>query len=378
MSTIKPYTIQFNDESLADLKQRITNTRWPEAETVEDWSQGAPLSYIKELAEYWTNEYDWRKHETSLNRFDHFTTEIQGLNIHFIHQRSPHKNALPLIMTHGWPGSIEEFNKVIEPLTNPTEYGGKAEDAFHVVCPSLPGYGFSGKPDSTGWGVDKIALAWDELMVTLGYNAYVAQGGDWGSIVTTAIGKNERHCKAIHINMPLVNPTPEALENPSEEDKHALARWQFYQDLDSGYSTQQATRPQTLGYGLTDSPIGQLAWIIEKFFYWMDCNGHPENIVTKDELLTNVMIYWLTKSATSSARLYWESFASVMADVDKVSLPTGIAAFPKEILPAPRSWCEQKFNIVHWTKMPKGGHFAAFEQPELFINDVRKFFAMMR
>ena len=377
MSEITPFTINTPEEQLTDLRNRINNTRWAEEECVDDWSQGIPLTYVREIADYWANQYDWRKSEQYLNTFDHFQTNIDDLAIHFIHQKSPHPDAYPLIITHGWPGSIVEFHKVIQPLVDPTKHGGKAEDAFHVVCPSLPGYGFSGKPSQAGWGVEKIAETWDQLMVRLGYENYGAQGGDWGAAVTTQIGRNIGHCDAIHINMPIGRPTPESLQDPTDEEKSALEGLTYYQEWDSGYSKQQSTRPQTLGYGLVDSPVGQMAWIIEKFWSWMDCDGHPENTLTRDELLDNVMLYWLTASGASSARLYWESFGS-FGGGDKVELPTGVASFPKEIIRSPRRWCEESYNITHWTTMPKGGHFGAFEQPELFINDLRIFFKTIR
>ncbi len=377
MSDIRPFTIAVSDEDLADLKRRILATRWPEAECVEDWSQGIPLAYTREVADYWATAYDWRASEARLNRFDQFITEIDGLDIHFVHQRSAHADAMPLLITHGWPGSIVEFHKVIEPLTDPTAHGGRADDAFHVVCPALPGYGFSGKPTEHGWGVEKIAEAWDKLMVRLGYERYGAQGGDWGAAVTTQIGRNQGHCAAIHINMPLGRPTPEAMEDPTDDDKAALASLSHYQEWDSGYSKQQSTRPQTLGYGLVDSPVGQMAWILEKFWSWTDCDGHPENALSRDEMLDNIMFYWLTASGASSARLYWESFGA-FGRSERVELPTGVASFPKEILKSPRPWCEAGYNITHWTAMDRGGHFAAFEQPELFVDDVRAFFATVR
>jgi epoxide hydrolase len=272
-----------------------------------------------------------------------------------------------LLITHGWPGSVVEFHKVIEPLT---------ARGFDVVCPSLPGYGFSGKPTSTGWGVGRIAQAWETLMGRLGYERYGAQGGDWGASVTTQIGRNGGRCAAIHLNMPIARP-PDDLTNPTEEERAALAGVDHYRKRDSGYMKQQSTRPQTLGYGLVDSPVGQLAWIVEKFWSWMDCDGHPENVLHRDELLDNVMLYWTTSSAASSARLYWESFNS-FGGGDAVRVPTGVASFPKEILRAPRSWCEDHYNITHWTAMPRGGHFAAFEQPGLFVDDVSAFFDTVR
>jgi pimeloyl-ACP methyl ester carboxylesterase len=367
MAQIQPFRITVPDDDLTDLRHRLQRTRWPEAECVDDWSQGIPLAYTRELADYWANEYDWRTREAGLNRFAQFTTEIGGLSIHFIHQRSSREDAFPLIFTHGWPGSIVEFHKVIEPLN---------DAGFHVVCPSLPGYGFSGKPTGTGWGIERIAEAWDELMVRLGYQRYGAQGGDWGAAVTTQIGRNGGHCVAIHTNMPFGRP-PKNLSEPSDDEVAALEGLAYYRRWDSGYSKQQSTRPQTIGYGLVDSPVGQLAWIVEKFWSWMDCDGHPENVLTKDELLDNVMMYWLTGSGASSARLYWESFGT-FGGGDAVTVPTGVASYPKEVLRSPRRWCEANYNITRWTDMPRGGHFAAFEQPRSFIDDVGEFFADFR
>ena len=375
MAELKQFRIDVPTEVLDDLHARLAQTRWPEAECVDDWSQGIPLGYTRELAAYWADGYDWRSRQAALNRFDQFTTEIDGLDIHFIHQRSPHADALPLVITHGWPGSIAEFQKVIEPLVNPPS--GRAEDAFHVVCPSLPGYGFSGKPSKTGWGVGKIAEAWETLMLSLGYDRYGAQGGDWGAAVTTQIGRNRGHCIAIHLNMPIARPAAGSGGDLTVDEQQALAAYAEHRQWGTGYSKQQSTRPQTLGYGLVDSPVGQLAWIVEKFWAWTDCDGHPENAVSRDELLDNVMLYWITGSGASSARLYWESFNSFITD-GRVELPTGVAAFPKEILRTPRRWCEAAYNITHWTTMPRGGHFAALEQPDLFVDDVRAFFATVR
>ena len=374
---IRPFTINISDDNLDDLRRRLTDTRWPEAEPVDDWSQGIPLAYTRELAEHWAHRYDWRAREAELNRFAQFTTEIDGLDIHFIHQRSPHADAQPLIITHGWPGSVVEFSKIIGPLVDPTAHGGRAEDAFHVVCPSLPGYGFSAKPATTGWGVERTALAWDTLMQRLGYSRYGAQGGDWGAAVTTQIGRNERGCTAIHTNMAIGQPTEASMSTPTDDDRRAFAAMKHYQKWEAGYSKQQSTRPQTIGYGLVDSPVALLAWIVEKFWSWSDCDGHPENVFSRDELLDNVMLYWLTASGASAARLYWESF-SAFGNREPVRLPTGVAEFPKEILRSPRSWCEAHYNITRWTTMPRGGHFAAFEQPELLVEDVRAFFRTVR
>ena len=375
MSELKQFRIDVPTEVLDDLRARLAQTRWPEVECVDDWSQGIPLAYTRELAAYWADGYDWRAREVALNRFDQFITEMDGLDIHFIHQRSPHADALPLVITHGWPGSIAEFQKVIEPLVNPAS--GRPEDAFHVVCPSLPGYGFSGKPAETGWGVGKIAQAWETLMLRLGYERYGAQGGDWGAAVTTQIGRNGGHCSAIHLNMPIARPAAGSGGDLTEDEQQGLAAYAEHRQWGTGYSKQQSTRPQTLGYGLVDSPVGQLAWIVEKFWAWTDCDGHPENALSRDELLDNVMLYWATASGASSARLYWESFNNLVTD-GRVELPTGVAVFPKEILRTPRRWCEAAYNVRHWSTMPRGGHFAAFEQPDLFVGDVRAFFATVR
>ena len=375
---ITPFRIDVGDEVLADLKSRLKRTRWPEAELVDDWSQGAPLKWIRDVCQYWAEDYDWRARESRLNRFPQFTTEIDGLDIHFLHARSREEAALPLIISHGWPGSIVEFMKVIDPLVDPVAHGGSAADAFHVVCPSLPGFGFSAKPRSTGWGVDRIAASWATLMARLGYARYGAQGGDWGSAVTTSLGAQDpAHCAGIHITLAF-NARPQVEGDPTEQEQRALAGIKHYQDWDCGYSKQQSTRPQTLAYGLTDSPAGQAAWILEKFWAWTDCDGHPENILGRDELLDNVMLYWVTATAASSARLYWESFGRRRA-TRTVTVPTGVAVFPKEIITPVRRWMEPNFtNIRHWNEMPKGGHFGAFEQPELFVRDVRTFFRMVR
>ena len=368
---ITPFRIEVAEAELDDLRDRLRRTRWPEAETVGDWSQGVPLSYARELCEYWADGYDWRAREAHLNEFDQFRTEIDGLGIHFIHVRSQHEQALPLILTHGWPGSIVEFHKVIEPLTNPPD----PQDAFHVVCPSLPGYGFSDKPAEPGWVVQRIAEAWAALMARLGYDRYGAQGGDWGAAVTTCLGQQDvEHLAGIHLNMPIATPT---FDDLSEQENAALVSMAHYQDQGSGYSTQQATRPQTLGYGLVDSPAGQCTWIVEKFKEWMDCDGHPENVLTRDELLDNVMLYWLPGAGASSGRLYWESFKRSYEDT--VPAPMGASIFPKEIFRLSRRWAEKRFtDIRYWNEPARGGHFAAFEQPEIFVDEVRSFFRLVR
>jgi pimeloyl-ACP methyl ester carboxylesterase len=375
---ITPFQIHSSDQELDDLKRRLRSARWPDPETVDDWSQGIPLDYMQELCSYWSEKYDWREREAKLNQHPGFRTEIDGVGIHFLHVRSPEANAMPLVMTHGWPGSIVEFQKVIGPLSDPRSHGGDAADAFHIVCPTLPGYGFSDKPNEPGWGVDRIGAGWAKLMARLGYKRYAAQGGDWGSMVTTAVGvQDPDHCLGIHLNMPVAAPDPETMADLTPGEQAALASLGHYQAQESGYSKQQSTRPQTIGYGLVDSPVGQAAWVIEKFFAWTDCDGHPENVLSRDELLDNVMMYWLPGAAASSARLYWESFAQPPSD--EVSVPTGCSIFPKEIIRCSRRWAEKRFhNIVYWNELDKGGHFAAFEQPETFVNEVRSCFRGLR
>ena len=378
-STPTPFTIRADDAELDELRRRLKATRWADAETVADWSQGVPLAYLKELCGYWADGYDWRERERALNRFEQFTLEVMGLDVHFIHARSRHEGAAGLVITHGWPGSVVEFERVIEPLCDPTRHGGRAEDAFDVVCPSLPGYGFSAKPTAPGWGIERIADAWDELMRALGYERYFAQGGDWGAMVTTRIGiRDAGRCAGIHLNMPIVAPDPDTMDKLSDDERRALDDMQVYMDRDSGYSKQQSTRPQTLGYGLVDSPAGQAAWILEKFWRWTDCDGHPENAIDRDRLLDNVMLYWLTGTGASSARLYWESFAS--PPMDPVAVPVGCSIYPKEIFRSSRRWAEKRYGdkLRYWNRLERGGHFAAMEQPESFVRELRACFASMR
>lgn len=377
MTQIRAFTLAVPQASLDDLAERIDRARWPERETVTDWSQGTPLAELQQLVGYWRDSYDWRACEARLNALGQYHTEIDGLDIHFLHVRSPHAGARPLILTHGWPGSVVEFMGVIGPLTDPVAHGGRTEDAFHVVLPSLPGFGFTGKPVGTGWGVERIARAWGELMARLGYTRWFAQGGDWGSAVTTAIGVQQvQGCAGIHLNMPIGRPLPEDLEDPSPAELKALSALKHYQDWDSGYSKQQATRPQTVGYGLVDSPVGLAGWIFEKIWAWTDNVGSPFDALSRDQILDNIMMYWLPATGASSARLYWESFGS-FAPHD-IALPVAVSAFPKEILPTPRKWAERNFkNLVHWGNMDKGGHFAAWEQPEAFVGQLREAFAKM-
>lgn len=372
MSEIKPFTLTVHDTDLADLHLRLDIARWPEKEPVGDWSQGTPLGALRELCEYWRHGYDWRRCEARLNNLGQFTTEIDGLDIHFLHVRSSREDAIPLIITHGWPGSVIEFLDVIPKLTEP-----ESGQAFHVVAPSLPGFGFSGKPEQTGWGVEKIASTWAELMDRLGYERWVAQGGDWGSAVTTAIGAQApKGCAGIHVNMPIGRPTEEDMAQPTPEELKALQALQHYQEWDSGYSKQQSTRPQTVGYGLVDSPVGLAGWIFEKMWAWTDNDGSPFDALSKDQILDNIMLYWLPATGASSARLYWESFARF--GEGEVAIPAGASQFPKEIIPAPRKWAERRYtNLVYWNDVAKGGHFAAWEQPELFVSELQTCFSKM-
>jgi epoxide hydrolase len=382
---VRPFRIEIPDAELRDLRERLRRTRWAEEATVEDWSQGVPRAYMQELCDYWAEQYDWRATEARLNALPQFRAEVNGIGIHFIHIRSPHADALPLVITHGWPGSIVEFLKVIGPLTDPTAHGGDAADAFHVVCPSLPGYGFSDKPAQRGWNVQRIADAWTRLMAGLGYERYGAQGSDWGTSISSSVGQRDGdHVAGIHLTPPLAPPDPATFDDLTERERAALASLEHSAEWDSGYSQEHATRPQTIGYALVDSPAALCAWIIEKFWAWTDCDGHPENVLTRDELLDNLMLYWLPRTGASSARLYWESIRQVNEWIsgrseDTVSVPTGCSIFPKELQRPSRRWAEKRFlDIRYWNEPERGGHFAAFEQPELFVDEVRAFFRLVR
>ncbi|WP_108812474.1 alpha/beta fold hydrolase [Sphingorhabdus sp. Alg231-15] len=375
---IRDFQIDIPQSALDDLQTRLEMTRWPDPEPVDDWSQGIPLTYVQQVADYWREAYDWRRCEAALNQYSHHMTEIDGVDIHFMHIRSPEADARPLIMTHGWPGSIIEFLDVIGPLTDPVAHGGEAKDAFHLVIPSLPGYGFSGKPTVTGWGAEKIGEAWDMLMKRLGYDRYFAQGGDWGALVTSAIGvQNRGSCAGIHINLVVVGSPPEVvMTNPTLEEQASLARFADYQTQGGGYAEIQRTKPQTLGYGLADSPVGQMAWVLEKFQGWSDGAMTPDDSFDRDRLLDNIMLYWLNNAGASSARLYRESFGS--PNVEPVHMPTGCSIFPNEIMAPSRRWAEHRFkNLQYWNEAEKGGHFAAMEVPELFLGEVRGSFGQM-
>jgi pimeloyl-ACP methyl ester carboxylesterase len=391
-NAIRPFQVNVPEAELTELRRRILATRWPERETVTDATQGVQLATIQALARYWGAEYDWRKWEARLNALPQFITEIDGLDIHFIHVRSKHKNALPLIVTHGWPGSVVEQLKIIEPLTNPTAHAGSASDAFDVVIPSLPGYGYSGKPTATGWGPERIARAWDVLMKRLGYTRYVAQGGDWGAVVTDLMGVQAPSGLAgIHTNMPGIfpadidaaafsgQPAPSGL---SADEKLAYERLQFVYQKGIAYGFQMGLRPQTL-YGIVDSPIGLAAYFLDHDARSYELiarvfEGQAEGL-TRDDILDNITITWLTNTALSGARLYWEYFGKGYFNAKGVSIPVAVSVFPDELYPAPRSWAERAYpKLIHFNKLPKGGHFAAWEQPKLFSEEVRAGFRSLR
>jgi len=388
---IRPFSFRVSDEELGDLRRRVLAMRWPDKETVTDQSQGVQLAIIQKLARYWSTEYNWRKVEAKLNGLPQFITEIDGLDIHFIHVRSQHANALPLIVTHGWPGSIIEQLKIIEPLTNPTAFGGSAADAFDVVIPSLPGHGFSGKPTTTGWNPIRIARAWITLMTRLGYTRFVAQGGDWGNAVTeqmALLGAPE--LVGIHTNMPATVPddvakalqfgTP-APTGLSANEKHAFDQLDFFYKHGLGYASEMANRPQTL-YGIGDSPVGMAAWMLDHdaVSYALIARvfeGQHEGL-SRDDVLDNITLYWLTNTTVSAARLYWESHLAFFAPKG-ITIPAAVSAFPDELYQAPQSWTERAYpNLIHYNKLDKGGHFAAWEQPELFTREMRAAFKSLR
>jgi epoxide hydrolase len=372
-----PFSLRVPDDVLGDLQARLARVRWPDEPPLEPWSTGTSVAYLKQLVDYWRTGFDWRAQEARLNALRQFKVPLGGIDLHYIHEVGRGPAPMPLLLSHGWPGSVVEFLEVIGPLTDPAGHGGDPADAFHVVCPSLPGYGFSDRPSTTGWGVERTAAAWAELMARLGYDRYGAQGGDWGAMVTTALGQHDPdHVVGVHVNMPVAPPPPDA-PPPSEAELAALAVYDEHRRWGTGYSKQQSTRPQTLGYGLVDSPAGQCAWIVEKFQAWTDCDGHPENALTRDQLLDNVMLYWLPGTGASSARMYWESF--VRPGLGPVEVPSGCSIFPGEIARLPRAWIERRFTDLRWwNELDRGGHFAAFEQPSLFVDEVRSFFRLVR
>ena len=376
-SKISPYRIDIPQGALDDLRDRLGRTRWPDELPGVGWDLGVPLDYLKGLAEYWATTYDWRGQEAALNEFAQFTTVIDDQNVHFLHVRSPEPEALPLLITHGWPGSIAEFLDIIGPLADPAAHGGDPADAFHVIAPSIPGFGFSGPTHETGWNTVRVARAWAELMRRLGYERYGAQGGDTGALVSPELGRiDPEHLAGIHVNNLLTFPSGQ-LDDLSDADQGRLKLMQRWQNEMAGYASIQSTRPQTLAYALTDSPAGQLAWIVEKFKEWTDPAAElPEDAVDRDRLLTDVSIYWLTATAGSSARLYYEGAKSWGQPNEPSAVPTGVAVFPMDI--TIRSIAESQHNIVHWTEFDRGGHFAAMEAPDLLVADVREFFRPLR
>jgi pimeloyl-ACP methyl ester carboxylesterase len=373
---IRPFEIEVSDAVLADLRERLARTRWPDQLPGAGWEYGTELAYLKSLCETWRTAYDWRAHEGALARWPQFETTIDGQRLHFVHARSKRADAFPLLLTHGWPGSIVEFQKILPLLVAPDA----GADAFHVVCPSLPGYGFSGPTRERGWDPERIARAELELMRRLGYARYGAQGGDWGSLVTSWVGKlDPAHCAGIHLNMLIAPPPPDAAA-PTPDEQQRLARSASFQNEGTGYQAIQGTRPQTLAYGLTDSPAGLAGWIVEKFRAWSDCHGDVESVFTRDELLTNLTVYWVTGTINSSMRLYYEMRKSArMPFADgPITVPTGVALFPKELYNAPRAWAERVYAIRHWTVFDAGGHFAAMERPAELAADLGAFFRTVR
>ncbi len=375
---VRPFTVSIPDAEIDDLKQRLSRTRWPDPETVGDWSQGVRVENARALVDRWEHGYDWRRPESELNRHPQFLTEIDGLDIHFLHVRSKNPGAMPLILTHGWPGSVLEFLGLIGPLTDPVAYGGDAADSFDVVVPSLPGFGFSQKPRETGWNVSRVASAWAELMRRLGYTKWVAQGGDWGAVVTTALGAMRPEGLAgIHLNTQYAFPAhiPEAL---SPEERHAVATAALYAGELGGSNHLQRTKPQTVGFALADSPAGQAAWIYEKFQSKSDNSGLAEDALRMDDMLDVISLYWFTNSAASSGRIYWENASATLAG-PRLTLPVGVTVFPKDIPLPPRSWIEDTYsNLIHYGEAEKGGHFAAMEQPAFLTTEIRTTFRTLR
>ncbi len=383
-----PFLIAFDPAEIDDLQRRLRSIRWPERETVGDWSQGVPLAFLQDLVSYWCDTYDFDAAVERMNVWPQFTTRIDDLDIHFLHARSREHDALPLVITHGWPGTFVEFLEVIGPLTDPTAHGGDPRDVFHVVCPSLPGYGFSDRPSTRGRGLPWIADAWARLMARLGYDRYGAQGGDWGSAVTCILGEQDReHVTGIHVNMPTVMLAPPD-EATTEQERRNYEAFQWHTRWGAGYQHVQSTRPQTLGYGLVDSPVGQLAWTVEKFWAWTDCDGDPYNVFSREQLLDNATVYWFTATGASSGRLYWESAgpaatsdpaAAAILQMGEVTVPSGCSVFPRELRRPSRRQAEARFtNLHYWNEPARGGHFAAFEQPAIFVDELRASFRPLR
>ena len=368
-----PFQVEIDAKEIDDLRERLLRTRWVEPATVGDWSQGVPLDYAREVSTYWVHGYDMNRLAQRMNAYPQFLVELDGLPIHVLHAPSPHPQARPLVLTHGWPGSVVEFLEVIPALIDPPD----PADAFHVVCPTLPGFGFSGKPTSTGWGVQRIARAWADLMARLGYDRYLAQGGDWGAFITGDLGHvDPEHVAGIHMTLPRARPV-DGVEL-SDVDRQWLEQLEEFRARGQGYSAQQSTRPQTIGYGLGDSPVAQLTWILDKFWAWTDNDGDLEAVISRDVLLDNVMLYWLPAAGASSARIYWESFPRHLG-TEPVGVPMGASIFPKEIAKTPRPWLERRFSDLRYfnTDLAKGGHFPSLEVPEVFVDELRACFRLM-
>ncbi len=378
---IEPFRVEVDEATLVDLARRLDRARLPNQVDGAGWDQGTELGFLEALLDHWRTAYDWRAHEARLNELPHFLTEVDGQRIHFVHARSPERGALPLLLSHGWPGSIVEFLDVIGPLTDPAAHGGDTADAFDVVAPSLPGYGFSGPTHERGWNPRRMAGAFAGIMAELGYDRYGAQGGDWGSLVSANVADVDReHVCGLHLNFVVV-PFPKDVDFSAltPDEQAGLARMNEFRATGTGYQEIQGTKPQSLGYGLDDSPAGLAAWIVEKFRAWSDCDGDVERSFTKDQLLTNVMVYWVTRTATSSTRLYYEMRQAGRAALpESIEVPTGIAQYPGEITRLPRAWIEARYPVTYWNEQPRGGHFAAMEVPDLFVDDLRAFFRTVR
>lgn len=386
MSAVEPFRLSMPEADLIDLRDRLRRTRWPEAETVDDWSQGVPLAYLQDLCRHWAEVYDWRVCEARLAQLRHYRTTLDGLPIHFVHAPSPHPGALPLVLTHGWPGSVLEFEAVIGPLTDPPAHGGVAEDAFSLVLPSLPGYGFSGRPSGSGWGIARIADAWAELMSRLGYPRFGASGGDWGSSISTCLGQQHpQRIVGLHLTPPLAAPDPATFDDLTPAEQESLVALRRAAENEDGYSAEMSTKPQTIGYSLVDSPVGLAAWMVEKFRTWSGAgDGPPERALDRDRMLDDITLYWLTETGASAARLYWESIREVQqiftsGTGDRVDVPVGGSVFAHENPRPSRRWAARRFvDIRYWSEIDRGGHFAAWEQPELFVEEVRTFFRLVR
>ena len=392
-SDIRPFQVQVPERDLQELRRRVQATRWPDRELVADPSQGLQLATLQTLANYWGGGYDWRRLEARLNRLPQFITTIDGVDIHFIHVRSRHRNALPVILTHGWPGSILEFIGTIEPLTNPTAFGGRAEDAFDVVIPSIPGYGFSGRPTGLGWGPDRVGRAWHVLMQRLGYDHYVSQGGDHGSVISDVMGRQAPSgLRGIHLTMPAtvpselvaaINSGADAPAGLTQVERTAFETLGRFFARNAAYGAMMVTRPQTIGYALNDSPVGLAAWMYDKIAQWTDSDGVPENVLGRDAILDDISLYWLTETATSAGRFYWENnnnnFSAAAQKTDQITVPVAVSVFPGEIYRAPRSWTERAYpTLYYFNEADKGGHFAAWEQPQLFSAELRAAFRPLR